>query len=165
MHSACQPFIARPKLMGACHLKYDTRNYRGQIYSEPGKCVSRKWNWSTEFLVCAPSGVSLRCFHWRGRARCRVPFLMTETTRPKHLCGITHSLRGIGALVWDTTARVPPTLRGGQAERYVAAVLAFFDFFSAPLACSSSFFDLRDFFSAFSSIASSIRMAASTHSR
>jgi hypothetical protein len=36
-----------------------------------------------------------------------------------------------------------------RAEPYVpAAAAAFFDFFSAPLDCSPSFFDLRVFFSA-----------------
>jgi hypothetical protein len=40
-----------------------------------------------------------------------------------------------------------------RAEPYLPpAAAAFFDFFSAPLACSSSFFDLRAFFSAASSI-------------
>jgi hypothetical protein len=35
-----------------------------------------------------------------------------------------------------------------MAEPYVPAAAAFFDFFSAPLDCSPSFFDLRVFFSA-----------------
>ncbi len=40
-----------------------------------------------------------------------------------------------------------------RAEPYVpAAAAVFFVFFSAPLACSPSFFDLRAFFSAASSI-------------
>src|SRR5947209_10507530 len=161
MHSACHQFFSHRKQLRSCRLKCDEKECRDRNYSALGKCPSRKWNRNT---------VNVPAFQERGT-------LPSSDKPSKRLAPKLGRINGLKAGV-NKNADDPSGTPGTQtfesvrpaefyscnrtsrqnvrwphrAEPYVPAAAAFFVFFSAPLACSPSFFDLRAFFSAASSI-------------